>query len=218
MSEQSIETATSLRRVEPEDQAGFYNEFLSHFLEQRGNVRCKQAVEWAKRWVRADHRVLEVGCGIGDVSAAMGNMGASVLAIDLADEVIEWAKANQAAPGVTYECADARTIDLSKHGPFDRIVFSDSVEHIPAKDRPAVIAKVCAQCGDSAIALIAWPNPIIHKRATLTTYQPVDERVEVDVLLAEFRAGGFNNVDYVQSWMCGTYMRAVLKKTMEPGD
>lgn len=214
MSIPSTPTSSTFELAPTEDQAGFYDRFLGHFLAQRGNQRCREAIEWAKRWVHPGYRVLEVGCGIGDLAAALGDAGADVLAVDLSPAVIAWANENHQAPGVTYLCADVRSMPL--RGEFDMVVFSDSIEHIPAADRAAVVRKVGAACRtERAVALVAWPNPCVHSRATQSTYQPVDERVEVDQLLAEFRGAGFNFVNYVQSCLGGGYMKAVLQRVRE---
>jgi len=211
---QSIEMSKSFKITEPEDQATFYDRFLPHFLEQRNNSRCQDAKAWVLRGVRPGANVLEVGCGIGDLSAAMGSAGADVLAVDLSPEVINWAKKNQNCPGVKYRCQDIRTLEEGKPR-FDMVIFSDSIEHIPTKDRKAVILKIGKLCKEKATVLVAWPNPLIHARATQATYQPVDERVEVHELLGELHEAGFNFVTYVQSVMANVYMKAVVQRVDE---
>jgi trans-aconitate methyltransferase len=55
----------------------------------------------------ADERVLDLGCGIGHLSATIADAGADVVGIDSSPKMIE--RAREPHDGVDFRCADART-------------------------------------------------------------------------------------------------------------
>lgn len=79
--------------------------------------------------------VLEIGCGLGYVTALLSRMVEAVVAVEEDGELAEEAEANLGAQGavnaavVTGPLADG----AAKHGPFDAIVISGGVEHVPTK-------------------------------------------------------------------------------------
>ena len=72
----------------------------------------------------AGEKILDLGCGTGQLSAEIAKSGAEVMGIDSAPEMIERARANY--PGLRFEVADARRFRGT--GPFDA-VFSNAALH-----------------------------------------------------------------------------------------
>jgi ubiquinone/menaquinone biosynthesis C-methylase UbiE len=72
---------------------------------------------------RRNARLLEVGCGSGDLAAALMNSGMQVTAIDVSEEAIQFARAKN----IDARCANVLTYE---DNPFDVIVFSRSLHHI----------------------------------------------------------------------------------------
>lgn len=72
-----------------------------------------------------DSRVLEVGCGLGDLLASVE--APSRVGIDISAQMIELAK--QRHPGLDLRVADVERDDLPE-GPFDVIILSDVVGHL----------------------------------------------------------------------------------------
>jgi ubiquinone/menaquinone biosynthesis C-methylase UbiE len=79
-------------------------------------------------------RLLEIGCGGGDLALALKNRGFNVRAIDISAEAIESAKQK----GVDAECADILTY---KDQPFDIVLFTRSLHHIEPLDDAVTAAK-----------------------------------------------------------------------------
>lgn len=73
---------------------------------------------------RAEERILDLGCGTGQLSAEVAKSGAVVIGIDRAPEMIERARANY--PALRFEVADAGRFRCAE--PFDA-VFSNAALH-----------------------------------------------------------------------------------------
>ena len=73
---------------------------------------------------RPDERVLDAGCGTGQLTALIAESGADVVGVDNSPEMVAAAARNY--PGLRFEVADVR--DLSYRDEFDA-VFSNAVLH-----------------------------------------------------------------------------------------
>ena len=79
---------------------------------------------------QANERILDLGCGTGQLTAKIAETGADTIAIDSSSEMIE--KAQQNYPQLKFQVADAKNFQLSQ--PVDA-VFSNAVLHwIPEAD------------------------------------------------------------------------------------
>lgn len=70
-------------------------------------------------------RILEIGCGLGDLLASLG--GARSVGVDISTRTIELAKRRH--PSLDLRVADVER-DALPEGPFDAIIFSDAVGHL----------------------------------------------------------------------------------------
>jgi trans-aconitate methyltransferase len=86
--------------------------------------------------VKAGERILDLGCGTGDLANQMSELGADVVGIDASPEMIATAK--QKYPYIKFEIANAVDFDFDE--PFDA-VFSNATLHW-IKDADAVIKNV----------------------------------------------------------------------------
>ena len=93
---------------------------------------------------QAGERVLDLGCGTGQLSAQIAAAGAEVVGIDLSAEMIEAAR--EEFPGLSFVVGDAR--DFSFAEPFDA-VFSNAALHWvkPPEEALACIAACLGQGG-----------------------------------------------------------------------
>lgn len=113
--------------------------------------------------IGAGHRVLDVGCGIGDptlqVAVLVGPHG-SVLGIDLVEDMIVTARERAAALGLTqvrFEAADVNTIALAE-GSVDAVLARWSLIYVA--DVPGVLGRLrTALVPGGAIAVTAWAPP-----------------------------------------------------------
>lgn len=71
-----------------------------------------------------DERVLDVGCGTGELTAEIADRAGTTVGVDSSESMIAEARERHAAP--TFRCADARTVSADE--PFDA-VFSNAAFH-----------------------------------------------------------------------------------------
>lgn len=85
----------------------------------------------------AGKRVLDLGCGRGDVLRYLISKGATVTGVDFSEDAI--CLARKTAPEATLINADAKDIDYSR---YDIVIMFDVIEHIPADEIDAVLASI----------------------------------------------------------------------------
>lgn len=77
-------------------------------------------------------RILDIGCGTGQLTAQLAERGADVLGIDLSPAMIDAAR--QAHPEIDFQVADVSTLEISRS--FDA-VFSNATLHWVTHERDA---------------------------------------------------------------------------------
>ncbi|CAL1239351.1 bifunctional 2-polyprenyl-6-hydroxyphenol methylase/3-demethylubiquinol 3-O-methyltransferase UbiG [Candidatus Methylocalor cossyra] len=92
----------------------------------------------------AGRRVVDVGCGGGILSEALAGAGADVLGIDLAEEVLEAAKAHRVLSGLTldYRRISVEALADEQPGAFDHVTCMELLEHVPD---PGSAVRACAR-------------------------------------------------------------------------
>lgn len=74
-------------------------------------------------------RALDIGCGTGDITAALASTGATVAGYDISGGVIEQARQRfRDRPDVVLECANLVHAEL-EHGPFDLVTSVTVLQH-----------------------------------------------------------------------------------------
>ncbi len=113
--------------------------------------------------LKTGHKVLDLGCGTGTLTHALKAScpGASILGVDADDEMLDKARAKATPPASdpTFLRGFAQDIDPNL-GPFDRVVTSLFLHHVPAPDRGAVFARVREVLSEEGEFHIAdWDRP-----------------------------------------------------------
>lgn len=140
----------------------FYDQFVTKQEKIGINSRHYQILDkLITSGLSADHRVLEIGCGIGTVShliAAKTPKG-KVLAVDISPESILKAKAlwkNQ--KNLEFEVSDMK--NFNKPGQvFDYFVFPDVLEHIPVEHHFSIFETVKRHSHRETVIFIHIPSP-----------------------------------------------------------
>ena len=99
-------------------------------------------------------RIADLFCGIGNFSLPLATSGATVLGIEGAEDLVERARSNAAANGLsahaTFECADLFEVDAQKlaaWGPFDKLLID------PPRSGAAELVKALPD---------EWPSRIVY--------------------------------------------------------
>src|SRR6266852_424804 len=114
------------------------------FYDQRASVREQESDRYYQRLLRKQYsfyvppglRVLEIGCGLGDLLAAV--KPATGLGLDFSPAMVALAKSRH--PQLEFQVADA--LDFSSTEKFDYILLSDLVNDLP--DVQAVLERLQA--------------------------------------------------------------------------
>ena len=111
-------------------------------------------------------RVLDAGCGAGQMSVELARRGADVVAIDLSQRMVEHAAAMadqlELAGRIDFRSGDMLDPAL---GSFDGVVAMDSLIHYPAADAGRALAGLAARTGQRIAFTIAprtVPLSVMH--------------------------------------------------------
>lgn len=122
------------------------------FLPAGGSNRLRRRFVRALD-VRPGHRVLELGCGTGQVTAQILAAGAQVTAVDALPEMLDTAR--RRAPGATFVEGDLTALDAGED--HDRVVLSFVLHNFDAATRQAVLRRSRQSLRDGGlIGVLDW--------------------------------------------------------------
>ena len=101
--------------------------------------------------------VLDIGCGGGLVAEPLARLGATMTAIDPAQETIEAAKTHAAGAGlkIAYEATTAEAL-VGQGKTFDAILLLEVVEHVP--DVPAFLKRLAPLVKPGGLMILSTLN------------------------------------------------------------
>ncbi len=110
----------------------------------------------------AGARVLDVGCGRGELAFAFAANGARVTAIDYSADALALARVAAGDLPVRFVCADVTT--FVDPGGFDVAVASDVIEHLAEAELDNLYEHVAAMLPpDGSFVLHTWPNAWMYR-------------------------------------------------------
>ncbi|HSF54375.1 MAG TPA: class I SAM-dependent methyltransferase [Algoriphagus sp.] len=145
-----------------EQVVSFYDEFAEKQQKTGINSRHLSILDKVKAaGLQANHRILEVGCGIGTVSHLLATQvpNGEVLAVDISPESIEKAKVLwKSQRNLSFEVSDMS--DFEKKGKtFDFFVFPDVLEHIPVDQHFRLFQNISKHAHPDSVIFIHIPAP-----------------------------------------------------------
>ena len=125
----------------------------------------------------AGWRILDAGCGTGAMSVELARRGADVLGIDLAPEIIRFARDSMPAdigPGrIEYAAGDM----LSRtHGEFDAVVAMDSLIHYRMDDSVTSLCSLARRTRSCIVFTFAPRTPMLAAMHTMGRLFPRADR------------------------------------------
>jgi ubiquinone/menaquinone biosynthesis C-methylase UbiE len=106
-----------------------------------------------------DQRVLDLGCGTGYGAAILAKSARVVLALDVSQESIEFAKENYTAPNLKFLVSDCNQLAISS-GSIDVVVCFEVVEHLG--DQQTFLKEVRRVLRRDGVLVISTPNRIYY--------------------------------------------------------
>lgn len=159
------------------------------------------------RWIReklgniSGKKLLELGCGAGEASVYFAKQGASVMATDLSDKMLEVVKVLAKNNGVSVDtaCCSSTSIPFADES-FDIIYAANILHHV---DIEVTIAEVLRVLKPNGI-FVSW-DPLVHN-PVIQVYRRIAEAVRTEDEhplhwreIARMRQA-FTQVDYTATW------------------
>lgn len=154
-----------------------------------------------------DTRILEIGCGTGEVSYWMASRSpARVVGTDLSSPFIEGAKKNYQLPNLQYEVMDVNNPNSFPDGQFDYIVGNGILHHL-VKNLDEVLASIQRLLKENGKIIFMEPNlynPYIYlifsypRLRALTHLEPGEMAFSKRFITSALARAGFKDikVDY----------------------
>jgi len=204
-----------------ENVVSYYDEHVQHKLNDyiKVNPRIEFGWETIKQYAPANpQHILEVGCGMGNVSSRMRKHwpSATIIGIDISTLSIQIAQKLFGDGKLTFK-ETILTPDTFKNEQFDLIIFMDVYEHIAVNDRPDVHAALLKLLKNKGRIILTVPTPHNLKWSLKNkpeTMQPVDEHISFDVIGKVAADTGTEVISYQLKnvWNVGDYAHIVLEK------
>jgi 2-polyprenyl-3-methyl-5-hydroxy-6-metoxy-1,4-benzoquinol methylase len=103
-------------------------------------------------------RILEIGCGNGNISTVLASYGHEVLAIDISEDCIRYAAALKEKfnlKNLNFKVSNAAEI-LNVGEPFDAVICSEVLEHLD--DPVSIVSKAYSVLKPGGILIVTVPN------------------------------------------------------------
>ena len=182
---------------EQEKVVRFYDQFAEKQEKTGINSRHLSILDKAKlAGLQANHRILEVGCGIGTVSHLLATQvpQGKVLAVDISPESIEKARVLWKKQGnLKFDVSDMSDFNLPGET-FDFFVFPDVLEHIPVVQHARLFENIQRHAHADSVVLIHIPAPrylewmIANQPEKL---QVIDQPLDTGTLVQTLGVAGF---------------------------
>lgn len=114
-------------------------------------------------------RILDVGCGNGNIAKGIGSLGYEVLGIDFSENAIRYAKSKNTLPNVKFQVCSAE--EVTDGDQFDAVICSEVLEHL--HEPSTLMATLAKILRPNAIFIATVPNGMGPRELLVT--RPVQQ-------------------------------------------
>lgn len=142
------------------DVKDYYDEFSAYEVKQGVNLRHYHVFnQIVASGLRKHHHVLEIGCGIGQITGLLNNYltGGKIVATDISPASIALAKKRMNNNCVEFVVTDMS--DFTRDDKFDFIVLPDVLEHIPIEQHKDLFQRLAQRMHPHSKLVIHIPHP-----------------------------------------------------------
>ncbi|MDN3205709.1 SAM-dependent methyltransferase [Algoriphagus sediminis] len=145
--------------------------------------------------LKENHKILEVGCGIGTVSHLLASYvkRGKVLAVDISPESIKKAQGLwKEQKNLEFAVSDMK--DFERNEQFDFFVFPDVLEHIPIDQHPPLFRTVRKHAHEDSAIFVHIPAPRFLEwmiRNEPQKLQVIDQPLDSGDLIKSITTAGF---------------------------
>lgn len=176
--------------------AEFYNAFSDKQVKTGKNLRHYSLYkEIKKAGLKRNHKVLEIGCGIGTFTELLARylVKGKVVATDISDKSIEISRVRtRNLSNLDFLVSDMSDFSYPEH--FDFIVFLDVLEHIPIAQHAQLFQTISKVVHEDSIVFIHIPHPKwieLKRKVSPESLQIIDQTVYSDALIDSAYKAGF---------------------------
>jgi len=120
--------------------------------------------------LRANARVLDLGCGLGATAFRLAAVAGDVTGIDLSEFAIDFAREHYRRDNLRFEVADVR--DYEPPHPFDAVFCMDVIEHLAIDDGRALVSRIASLLAPGGVLFAHVPvAESAGGRAKLASYR-----------------------------------------------
>jgi len=126
-----------------------------------GKIRARRRAAWIsnRAGLKPGTRVLEIGCGTGIFTEHFSRSGADILAVDISEDLLVYARQRNLPKTVSFVCSPFE--GLSSDEPFDTIIGSSVLHHLDIEPALKHIFRLLKPGGIMAFAEPNMLNPQI---------------------------------------------------------
>jgi 2-polyprenyl-3-methyl-5-hydroxy-6-metoxy-1,4-benzoquinol methylase len=173
-------------------------------------------VDAIKNLKKSDIKILDIGCGNGNISLALGSLGYSVTGVDIDSTSIENARKINNFKNVQFKVLDANAFDVKDE--FDAIVCSEVLEHL--ENPSELVQSIFSILKKDGILVATVPNGWGPREVLITKPMQWLHKNKMDTAILKFKKIlGYSNhtqqssnpdLTHVQFFTAGNF-----KKTLE---
>ena len=139
----------------------FYDSFTAYELKRGINLRHYHVFnEIVKTGLKPNHQVLEIGCGIGQITSLLHRYltKGKLLSVDISPQSVELAR-KAIGPSARMEFMVSDMTSFPTDRKFDYIILPDVLEHIPVENHPALFGLLQQLSHPHTTVIIHIPHP-----------------------------------------------------------